>query len=443
MAVAPLEAGDPRQLGEFAVVGRLGEGGQGVVYDGRSAGGERVAIKVLRNSSDPDARRWLAAELQAVRRVAPFCTARVLDASLEGPDPYVVSEFVDGPSLYDRVALRGPLRDGDLDRLAIGTASALAAIHAAGVIHRDFKPANVMLGPDGPRVVDFGIARQLDITSVTQGLVGTPSYMAPEQFNGKPASPASDIFAWGVTIAYAATGRSLFSATSVAAIMFKIIESEPDLTDLPERLHLTIAACLAKDPALRPEARELLIGLVDPASNSTMRLAGARPLGPVGEATSTVPGDGPTHDPAQQPTRQATRNLTQDPYQQPTPPRPPAPAPPQARPHVRTLLDRSPPEQPARPGRRLPLAAVLALVLATVAVVVTVVIGNIATSTFPSEPGRGASPTGSPPVPPPVPPLARCRPPTRTLPDPGRRRTTPAPGPARSPPPAAVPAATP
>jgi serine/threonine protein kinase len=188
MAGGPLQPGDPRTLGDFQVVARLGEGGQGIVYEGRAAGGDRVAIKVLKNGADPQTHARLAREIESAQRVAPFCTARVLAADLDRPDPFVVSEFIEGPSLAEQVRGSGPLRDGDLDRLAIGTASALAAIHGAGVVHRDFKPANVLLGPDGPRVVDFGIARPLDAGTVTSGMSGTPPFMAPEQLNGgRPA----------------------------------------------------------------------------------------------------------------------------------------------------------------------------------------------------------------------------------------------------------------
>src|SRR5215213_1615232 len=167
---APLEPGDPRRLGNYDVLGRLGEGGQGTVYLCTGPDGVRVAIKLLKGHTDPGTQRRLARELEAVKRVAPFCTAQVI----EFEDRFIVSEFVDGPSLQDRVQQDGPICGSDLIRLAIGTASALAAIHDAGVVHRDFKPANVLLGPDGPRVVDFGIAHQLDAETATSTLSGTP-----------------------------------------------------------------------------------------------------------------------------------------------------------------------------------------------------------------------------------------------------------------------------
>ncbi|GII31326.1 serine/threonine-protein kinase [Planotetraspora mira] len=268
MAAGPLMPGDPHELGAFQVVGRLGEGGQGIVYEGRSASGERVAIKVLKGGTDPDTRRRLARELESARRVAPFCTARVLVADLDRPDPYVVSEFVAGPSLQDRVRDDGPLRDGDLDRLAVGTASALAAIHGAGVVHRDFKPANVLIGPDGPRVVDFGIARPLDADTAPSALSGTPPYMAPEQLKGVHGSPAADVFAWASTMVYAASGRSPFGADTVAAVFNRILTEDPDLTSVPEGLRGVLSACLAKDPRARPSARSLLVRLVDPGAST-------------------------------------------------------------------------------------------------------------------------------------------------------------------------------
>jgi eukaryotic-like serine/threonine-protein kinase len=263
MPAGPLEPGDPRVLGEFEIVGRLGEGGQGIVYEGWSRSGERVAIKVLRSGADPASRRRLARELQSALRVAPFCTARVLKAETDRPDPYVVSEFIAGPALQDRVRDEGPLRGGDLDRLAVATATALAAIHSAGVIHRDFKPANVLLGPDGPRVVDFGIAQLLDASTMPSAMSGTPPYMAPEQLNGVHGSPAADVFSWAATMVYAATGRAPFGSDTVAAVFSRILNAEPDLTDISSPLRETLAVCLAKDPGVRPSARALMIRLVD------------------------------------------------------------------------------------------------------------------------------------------------------------------------------------
>ncbi|KAB8190052.1 protein kinase [Nonomuraea phyllanthi] len=259
----PLEPDDPASLGGYSLSGRLGEGGQGVVYLARSPAGEQVAVKLL-SAGDKETRARLARELQALESIASFCTARVLDVSTQGPRPYVVSEYVDGPSLADRVRERGPLHGGDLERLAVGTATALAAIHAAGVVHRDFKPANVLLGPDGPRVVDFGIARAEGAATLSSGLIGTPAYLAPEQIGGSPASPASDVFAWASSMIFAATGTSPFGADTVPAVLHRVLHAEPDLSPLPPRLRGLIASCLAKDPAGRPSARQLMMSLVGP-----------------------------------------------------------------------------------------------------------------------------------------------------------------------------------
>ncbi|GAA0363531.1 hypothetical protein GCM10009530_11490 [Microbispora corallina] len=281
--VTPLEPDDPRALGEFRLSGRLGEGGQGIVYLGYAPSGEPVAVKVLKAGLDPGVRQRLAREIDAMRGVAPFCTARVLTAVAEGPRPYVVSEFIDGPSLQQRVAANGPLRGGELERLAVGTATALAAIHAAGIVHRDFKPGNVLLGPDGPRVVDFGIARQGESETITAGPIGTPAYLAPEQIAGRPATPASDVFAWGATIAYAAGGRAAFGADSVAAVMHRIMTTDPDLSAVPEPLRHVVGRCLAKDPSTRPAARDLLLELVGSSPDPLRAGAAAASSGPPGD----------------------------------------------------------------------------------------------------------------------------------------------------------------
>jgi len=293
MPSKPLEPGDPLRLGRFELLGRLGEGGQGVVYLGRGTnpGEERVAVKVLRSTVDPQVLERLARELDAIHQVQPFVTAGVIEASVEGDRRFVVSEFIDGPSLQERVDARGPLAEGDLQRLAVGTATALTAIHGAGVVHRDFKPANVLLGPDGPRVVDFGIARLTDASTITSGLIGTPSYVAPEQLAGARPTSAVDIFAWAVTIIYAATGRLAFGADSVPAVMHRIMYEEPDVSGLPLSLRTVVLECLDKDPGRRPSARDLLLRLVDPSAQR----APAFPAAPAAREAlaDSVPGTGP------------------------------------------------------------------------------------------------------------------------------------------------------
>jgi serine/threonine protein kinase len=291
MPVKPLEPGDPERLGRFELLGRLGEGGQGIVYLGRGTGPgeERVAVKVLRSSVDAMVLERLARELDAVHQVQPFVTAGVIEASAEGDRRYIVSEFVDGPSLQDRVRERGPLPEHDLQRLAVGTATALTAIHGAGVVHRDFKPANVLLGPDGPRVVDFGIARLIDASTITSGLIGTPSFIAPEQLAGARPTSAVDIFAWAVTMIFAATGRLAFGGDSVMAVMMRIMNEVPDVTGVPDSLRPVIIECLDKDPARRPKARDIMLRLVDPSAPYPQQTL-LTPAGPGGQAG---PGAGP------------------------------------------------------------------------------------------------------------------------------------------------------
>jgi len=260
-----LTADDPSVLGRYALLGRLGNGGQGVVYLGRTAAGESVAVKALNPSlvADAEALRRFAGEVDHVRQVSSFCVAEVLDADLNGDRPYVVSEYVEGRSLQERVVEEGPRDPGQLRRLAVGTITALAAIHAAGIIHRDLKPHNVLLGRDGPRVIDFGIARALGSEATAVGtVIGTVAFMAPEQVRGEQIGPAADMFAWASTMVFAASGRPPFGTGGGVEVMHRIINDEPELPPLPADLRAVVLACLAKDPADRPTARDGLLRLI-------------------------------------------------------------------------------------------------------------------------------------------------------------------------------------
>jgi serine/threonine protein kinase len=267
ITVSPLRQGDPAQLGSYRLVGRVGRGGMGTVYLAESGSGERLAVKVINPdlAHDDAFRTRFRREVESARRVRRFCTAPVVDAQLDGEPLYIVTEYVDGPNLDEFIRSSGPMRGSSLDHLAVGVATALTAIHGAGVIHRDLKPANVLLSSVGPRVIDFGIARALDTVSEatrTGQFVGTPAYMAPEVFDGKPATAASDVFAWGCVVAYAGTGQTPFTGPTVPAVMYQIMHAEPTLTGIDESLRGLVERALAKDPAQRPSAQELLDSLV-------------------------------------------------------------------------------------------------------------------------------------------------------------------------------------
>ncbi|MFI7638462.1 serine/threonine-protein kinase [Nonomuraea sp. NPDC049400] len=263
--ISPLVAGDPAHLGSFRLSGRVGEGGQGIVYLGVNDKGERAAIKLLhvKFSGDTIARSRFARELKAAQRVASFCTARVIEADLDGNTPYIASEYIDGRPLREIVEADGPLTGTVLDRLAIGTATALTAIHHAAIVHRDFKPDNVLIAADGPRVVDFGIARIIDSTgTITSRAIGTPAYMAPEQIAGDEVGPYTDVFSWGATIAFAATGKPAFEGKSIAVVLNRILNHEVDVGMMPEPLRSVVRSALAKSSADRPSADQILLRLL-------------------------------------------------------------------------------------------------------------------------------------------------------------------------------------
>ncbi|MFB4305859.1 protein kinase [Actinomadura sp. GTD37] len=291
MSPHPLEAGDPPSIGEYRVTARLGSGGQGVVYLAAGPGGGEVAIKRLHPwfSGTAHGRRLFAREIKSAERVKGY-TARVLDSGEQGGRPYVVSEYIPGESILDRVGRAGPYDADEVPALARGTAEALAAIHAAGLVHCDFKPGNVLTGPDGVRVVDFGIARALDtIVHRDQEMRGTPAYMAPEQITGGPMGPHTDVFAWGATIAFAATGGPPFGFGEEYGhgVMYRIVNEQPALDGVPEPLRGIIALCLLKDAAERPSASGV-VELLGRGTAPVPRLAGAPAGEPLAGHTKTV-----------------------------------------------------------------------------------------------------------------------------------------------------------
>jgi Protein kinase domain len=248
----------PGKLGPYRLVEKIGQGGMGVVYLARDTEGRAVAVKVLGPAvtGDPNARRRLVREVETMRRVRSPYVAEILDADVTGQSPYIVTRFVPGRTLDDVMELEGPLRGPALERLAVGLAEALAAIHAAGVVHRDLKPGNVMLVDGYPVVIDFGIAHIGDATRLTQtGMVmGTPGYLAPEVIEGKPSSGASDVHSWGATVAFAATGHSPYGGGSYQTIFYRIVQGRAELDGIPAPLLPLVSAALSTDPRGRPPA---------------------------------------------------------------------------------------------------------------------------------------------------------------------------------------------
>jgi serine/threonine protein kinase len=277
----PRDPALPERIGPYEILGRLGAGGMGTVFLGRRGDGPPVAVKALRPelARDPAFLRMFRHEVAAARRVVGFCTARVLDAEVSGPLPYLVTEYVDGVRLDRAVANSGKLSATDLEGLAVGMAAALTAIHGAGVVHRDLKPSNVLLSYFGPKVIDFGIARALDATTAASGrLMGTPAWMAPEQFSEGPATAAMDVFTWGSLVAYAGTGRRPFGHGTVVELAHRIRHEPPDLDGLDSHLRELVEACMAKAPGQRPTARAVLLDLLgdhatpDPQADATRLL---------------------------------------------------------------------------------------------------------------------------------------------------------------------------
>ncbi|MET9660879.1 serine/threonine-protein kinase [Streptomyces sp. NPDC006510] len=258
----PLEAGEPLTIGPYRLLGRLGAGGMGRVYLGRSAGGRTVAVKVVHPhfALDEQFRARFRREVDAARRIGAQWTAPVLDADPGAPIPWVATGYVAGPPLSAAVAEHGPLPGNAVRTLGAGLGEALAAVHGQGLIHRDVKPSNVLLALDGPRLIDFGIAHAIGATAslTSTGVsVGSPGYMAPEQIRGVDISGAADVFSLGAVLAYAATGSAPFLGDSSAVLLYKVVHEEPELGELEGDLREIVAGCLEKEPEDRPTPMEL------------------------------------------------------------------------------------------------------------------------------------------------------------------------------------------
>ncbi|MFE1958878.1 protein kinase [Streptomyces sp. NPDC059479] len=257
-----LSKDDPRSIGGYKLVDRLGSGGMGVVYLGRSRSGREVAVKVVhaQYAENQVFRARFRREITAVRRVSGAFTAPVVDADPEAARPWMATQYVPGPSLAERIHTHGPLGDAELRRLALGLVEALRDIHHAGVVHRDLKPANVLMAQDGPRVIDFGISRAAENQTLTGtgDMFGTPPFMSPEQFQDpRSAGPASDVFSLAALLVYAATGRGPFDADSPYLTAHRVMNEDPVLDEVEQPLREIVARCLAKEPAGRPELGEL------------------------------------------------------------------------------------------------------------------------------------------------------------------------------------------
>lgn len=272
---SPLGPSDPRQVAGYRLVARLGSGGMGSVYLSFTPGGQPVAVKVVRGefAEDQAFRRRFEHEVRAARQVQGVYTVPVLDSNTEGAAPWLATAFVAGLSLHEVITQHGPLPAQTVLLLVGGVAEALQSIHATGIVHRDLKPGNVLLSADGPKVIDFGIARAADVTALTgtDVRVGTPAFMAPEQITGASLTPAADVFALGIVTHYAATGGHPFGEGAAHAMMYRMVQEPPELAAAPEALRGLIGACLAKDPAGRPTPAQIIEGCRALAPGQTLQ----------------------------------------------------------------------------------------------------------------------------------------------------------------------------
>lgn len=272
---------DPRVVGSFRLHRRLGAGGMGVVYLGSDRRGQRVALKVIRPdlAEDQEFRSRFAREVSAARRIRGGCTARLVAADLEAERPWFATQYVPGPSLHDKVAEEGPLTAAQIAAIGAALSEGLVAVHEAGVVHRDLKPSNILLSPKGPRIIDFGIAWATGASTLTHvgTAVGSPGFLAPEQVRGAAVTPATDVFALGATLAYAATADSPFGHGSSEVMLYRVVHEEPHLQGVPDALAPLVRACLAKDPEERPSTLQLSMRLKEIAAREAQGLSDGRP----------------------------------------------------------------------------------------------------------------------------------------------------------------------
>jgi serine/threonine protein kinase len=358
-----LQRGDPASVGGYQLLGRLGAGGMGQVFLGVSPSGRQVAVKLIHpvHAGTEHFRERFAREIEAARRVGGFHTAPVVDADPHAETPWMVTAYIDGPSLQEAVRRYGPMPPDRVRGLGAGLAEGLAAIHAHGLVHRDLKPGNVIMAGDGPRIIDFGIARAIDGTGLTTAgaMVGTFAYMSPEQVSGHPVMPPSDVFSLGSVLAFAATGRPPFGSDMPATIMYRIVSQPPDLAGLMDQaLRALIEACLAKSPADRPQLPAVLAALTAP---------GPMPAPVVPRAPQTRPSTAPP--------------TTGPPTTGPPTTGPPRTVPPGPPTHARSA------------GRRLRRRPAMIIAAAAVVAVLAAVIPLLLTSGSPGKAGLTAGPS--------------------------------------------------
>ena len=404
---------DPRRIGPYWLERRLGSGGMGNVYLGRSPGGRHVAIKVIRAelARDAEFRARFAREVTAVRKVSGIFTAEVVDADLHGPTPWLATSYVAGPSLADEVDAHGPLSPGVALMLAAGLAEGLVAIHSAGLVHRDLKPSNVLLAKDGPRLIDFGISRSVDSSALTRTgmVIGSPGFMSPEQARGREAGPPSDIFSLGAVLAFAATGKEPFGSGSGEALLHRVVSGEPDTEDVPRQIRPLVERCMIKDPRRRPTAAQLLAELS--TAQSATRTQPAPALSGAGraatllanlptEAASAAAGQAaapeasiPTRaTPAPfPPARQEPRRVPV-PEQRPVPPAEQRPVPP-AEPPPPGRQPMPPRGRPPRRSGRIAVAVATVLIAAVAGAFVAWRAGYLGSPGPASSPGTSSSPS--------------------------------------------------